>query len=609
MAIKPEASPRNDSNDVIRAILINIRVPELPYPAGKPADAEVPDWLPLLHSCWTEQREEQVISVLNAVTMTWSVRQVNAAYLADRVMDVFLRTSGLHLSLIQRIARLRFLLAWQIEVKGADGLNEASVLRQWLDSLQSLRGWSDSGGRAARQVLGQLDELSVVVDQCFSERALAPFERFSGQWRKDQQQKEGRIGKLRTRLLDTEQGASRQRAADQMSRALVGRALGKRKLPVAVIDFISKVWTPLLRQAAWKDGLAGDNVRHANKLLEWIVWIADPALSDNERDKLYQVGEHLGDKVREVWSRIQSDPIPESTLNGLELVMVARLKGQTLDLVSVTPHEFDERWLNLAATDTGAASHYAGQWFVKGEGGDEQRLFFLTLLEESQDVLLTNGEGVKLGLMAWTEFESGLASDKIRRLPDLNPFGDVVDQTVSALLRVLKTQMEKRREAKARAEAQAESLRAARAKAEQARQEAEALREAEAEKLRQQHLAEQQAAEAAETERLSRELYEAARVRVSALKLGSWIAIEPTAATEKPSDGLPIEALKLKLAVRLNATDKLVFVDRLGLNRTEYTSAALIEMIIAGTARTLSSEAEFEDTLSRVVGRIRVGRT
>ena len=37
MAMKQEASSRNDSNDVIRAILTNIRVPELPYPAGKPA--------------------------------------------------------------------------------------------------------------------------------------------------------------------------------------------------------------------------------------------------------------------------------------------------------------------------------------------------------------------------------------------------------------------------------------------------------------------------------------------------------------------------------------------------------------------------------------------
>ncbi|MGQ7274803.1 DUF1631 family protein [Marinobacter sp. V034] len=609
MAMKQEASSRNDSNDVIRAILINIRVPELPYPAGKPADADIPDWLPLLHSCWTEQRNERVINVLNAVKMTWSVRQVNAAYLADRVMDVFLKTSGLHVSLVQRIARLRFLLAWQIEVHGEQSLNDESVLRPWLDGLQSLRGWSDSGGRAARQLLAQLDELVVVADQCFGERSMEAFERFATQWRQDQLQKEGRIGKLRTRLLETEQGASRQRAADQMSRALVARALGNRKLPADVIDFISTIWTPLLRQAAWKDGLTSDNVRHANKLLEWIVWIADPALSDNERDKLYQVGEHLSDKVREVWSRIQSDPLPESSLSGLEAVMVARLRGQSLDLVPVEQRHVDERWLNLSATDTSAASGYTGQWFVKGSDEDEQRLYFLTLLEDSQDVLMTNGEGVKLGLMDWPEFEAGLKKGDIRRLPDLNPFGAVVDQTIAALVQVLRSQVEKRREAKAKAEAQAEALRVARAKAEQARLEAEALRAAEAEKALQLQAEEQQAVEAAEAERLSRELYEAARAKVDALKLGSWIALEPTAASAKPSDGLPIEALKLKLAVRLNATDKLVFVDRLGLNRTEYTSAALIELIVSGAAKTLSSEAEFEDTLSRVVGRIRVGRT
>ena len=167
--------------------------------------------------------------------------------------------------------------------------------------------------------------------------------------------------------------------------------------------------------------MTSDNVRHANKLLEWIVWIADPALSDNERDKLYQVGEHLSDKVREVWSRIQPDPLPESSLSGLEAVMVARLRGQPLDLVPVEQRHVDERWLNLSATDTSAAAGYTGQWFVKGSDEDEQRLYFLTLLEDSQDVLMTNGEGVKLGLMDWPEFEAGLKKGDIRRLPDLNP--------------------------------------------------------------------------------------------------------------------------------------------------------------------------------------------
>jgi len=51
-----------------------------------------------------------------------------------------------------------------------------------------------------------------------------------------------------------------------------------------------------------------------------------------------------------------------------------------------------------------------------------------------------------------------------------------------------------------------------------------------------------------------------------------------------------------------------VFVDRLGLNRREFLQDELVNGIVEGRIRVLGSSAEFDDTLSRVVGRIRVGR-
>ena len=91
-------------------VLSGIRVPDLPYPAGKVAADAASDWRPLLLSCWTEQRDEPVTRVIRSVSLTWSVRQINSAYVADRIMDVFLKTSGLHPELALRIARLRFFL-------------------------------------------------------------------------------------------------------------------------------------------------------------------------------------------------------------------------------------------------------------------------------------------------------------------------------------------------------------------------------------------------------------------------------------------------------------------------------------------------------------------
>jgi hypothetical protein len=76
--------------------------------------------------------------------------------------------------------------------------------------------------------------------------------------------------------------------------------------------------------------------------------------------------------------------------------------------------------------------------------------------------------------------------------------------------------------------------------------------------------------------------------------------VEPDETSDEPA--------RLKLAVRINASRKLVFVDRLGLNRREFLEDALVEGIVEGRIRVLGTSAEFDDTLSRVVGRIRVGR-
>jgi hypothetical protein len=132
------------------------------------------------------------------------------------------------------------------------------------------------------------------------------------------------------------------------------------------------------------------------------------------------------------------------------------------------------------------------------------------------------------------------------------------------------------------------------------RQEQEAARQATLE--RQRHEAEHKrlADEQAEQERLYSEKTALAQKQVDNINLGGWILEE---------SGLPeTESVRLKLAVRTNASRKLIFVDRLGLNRREFLEDELVLGIVEERIRVLGGAAEFDDTLSRVVGRIRVGR-
>lgn len=599
---RPENPAPTAPTEHIDQVLSGIRVPDLPYPVGRVDADRRTDWRPLLLSCWTEQRDERVTRVLDSVQLVWTVRQVNAAYMADRLMDVFLKTSGLHPLLSTRIARLRFLLAWQLDLHGEEVFRGRFI--HWLDSLQDLRGWSDSGGRSARWLLDQLDDMVVSVSSSFEKGDMMPFEMFFEQWEKDAQRRNQQSHKLADRLLATEQGAARQKRAKQTVRALVGRAFGNRQLPPAIIRFVTEYWMPMLKQVVWEQGTDSDPWKHGSKMLEWLVWIGDPTLSDKDRNRLYHVGEQLADKLAAVWKSAMGSTLPAAAFAGIEQVMVARLRGESPQREPALPGAgnfgFDTAWLDLQPPPPEEVAPVAHHWYVEGEGHREQRRYFFTLLEETCEVLWTNGSGVKLGTMTWQDFSKALDDGTLRPLPELNPFGQVLSDTLQSLGKVWRRQKQQRDEAAREARERAAALRREKEAGEARRRQEQAARKAEEDRLRREAEEQRLAEEEAARQRLVIEREDKARKLVDAIKLGGWISVEP-------GDKQP-EPRRLKLAVRINASRKLVFVDRLGLNRTEYLADELVADVVAGRVRVLNGSAEFDDALTRVVGRIRVGR-
>lgn len=580
-----------------------IRVPDLPYPVGKHRAESEPDWRPLLLSCWTEQRDERVTRVLRSVDIAWTVRQVNSAYLSDRIMDVFLKTSGLHATLVGRIARLRFWLAWQLDRSGAE-IFGSGVLLDWLDNLQEWRGWSDTGGRSSRLLLDQLDSLVIAVSASFEAKNPEPLETYCRQWLEDTHKRNDQVARLRERLFETEQGASRQRLADQVARALIGRALRGRQLPPSITRFVRSDWYKVLKQSVWTDGVDSEVHRHANKLLEWMVWVGDPDLSDGDRNRLYHVGEQLGDRIREVWSRVLDQALPEQSLHDIQSVIVARIRGDVPDLSpalsSGSDFSWDESWLAAETLSADHADDYTGRWFFAGEGAKEQRRFFFALLPDSGEVLWTNGAGVKLGLQAWAEFEKAIQSGDIRPLPRPTPFGEVLSETLEILSKVCSRQQAQREEAAREARAKAEALRKEKEAAELQRKEEEFARQQALARAQEEAERQRMADEQAVQERQQKEAEQLAEKQVESISLGGWIVLT--------QNDQQIDPVRLKLAVKISASRKYVFVDRLGLNRRELLQDELVAGVVNGSIRVLGSSAEFDDTLSRVVGRIRVGR-
>lgn len=585
-------------------VLSSIRVPDLPYPVSGDCDTKAGAWQTLMGDFWQQQSDARVNDLVSAESSVFSVRQVNAAYLADRVMDVFLTSSGFHLELTRRLARLRFYLAWQLDEKGAAAFSDRFLAA--LDDLQYWRGWSPNAGRSARALAEQLDDMTVAIAQTFTQHKGANADDFFQRWSELTRRQKAQTNHLHERLLTTEQGAARQRYADQTARALVSRALQGRRLPAAFNHFIERYWLPLLIRALRDGGIDGSDFRHGRKLLEWLVWLGDPELSDGQRDRLYQVGEQMTDRLLEVWQRIMDTALSASILYDIQLAMMERMRDSShCELASteacIAAIAADQRWLGLKAPLVADIKAASGRWYVMSQDGTEQRRYFFALLPDTAEILWTNGAGVKLGFQDFSEFCAQRERGQIRPLQDSVAFSGVLKQILSVLAAAAAQQKRERATAAAAANARAEALRRERQQREDQHQQQLAARKAEAERLRGQAESQRLAKATAEQEMALQQRLRLAEKQVFGLNPGHWIVI-----LDPVIRAAGVE--RMKLAMRLSTRHKMVFVDRLGLNQREFQEQELIDYIAAKQIRVLESGVNFEDTLSDVVGRIRGGQ-
>ncbi|MEH6356037.1 MAG: DUF1631 family protein [Marinobacter sp.] len=584
-------------------VLSSIRVPDLPYPVSGDCDTSADAWRALMAQFWQKQSDARVNDLISAESGVFNVRQVNAAYLSDRLMDVFLTSSGFHLELASLLARTRFYLAWQLGEKGSAAFSDNLLAA--FDSLQYWRGWSPGTGRSARVLADQLDDMTVAITEAFAQKKSASADDFFQRWSELTRRQKAQTNHLHDRLLTTEQGAARQRYADQTARALVSRALQGRRLPAAFNEFIEKYWLPLLTRALRDGGIDGSDFRHGRKLLEWLVWLGDPALSDGQRDRLYQVGEQMTDRLMEVWQRIMDMALSANTLYDIQLAMMERMRDSSnCELHStdacIGAIAADLHWLGLKAPPASDIDAASERWYVMSRDGAEQRRYFFALLPDTAEILWTNSAGVKLGFQDFSQFCAQRERGEIRPLQDSVAFSHVLQQTLVVLVAAAAQQGRERAAAAVAANARAEALRRERQQREEQDQQQLAARQAEAERLRCQTENQRLAKAKVQEEMAWQQRLRMAEKQVFGLNSGHWIVIlDPSIR----SAGVE----RMKLAIRLITRHKMVFVDRLGLNQREFQEQELAEHIAAEKIRVLDSGVNFDDTLSDVVGRIRGG--
>lgn len=522
-----------------------------------------------------------------------------ATGLVDRFWEEWQRGCGLHETALAALAPLRG------ELSAA-----AASLPCWLNTpahpvwaaLSTLHqvalGYQPELGRAAARLLAELEQWPAAVAGGGWAAAAADG---AARW----QQEQTRVQRLEQRLIDVERGQLRARRAQQQAAQFLNRQLSGKQLPRSLNEFFSDTWCQELQWCVLQFGPDSAQWHQRAALTARLVASLQPDGDDPaQRQRLYALIPDLGPELRDILgARAADQHLLERQLAAVEAQHLAVLRGQPLDYAPFALSSDADPWL---APGTSISSELLarvealapGQWFLSADSEPASRIKLVLKLDDSGQLLFANRLGVKAGQKSFEEFAFLLAVGDVVPLP-------AADCAAQALLRVLErlvedynAQQQLRSQARERTETDARRRVEARTKAiAEAKALAEAGVQATARQAREQEIArrrdaqEQQGADAAQRQKTARQQ--------ALLPVGSWVELHDELGASQ----------RLKLAVKLPSSGKMIFVDREGVRRAEFAPDAFSARLLDGSLRILDQGPQFEDTLARVVGSLRRDRS
>ena len=585
-------SAKGLSVPLISEITKELRIPELKYETSN-----------------TGETEETIISVCNFLqehaeanlgasliktfepfsdTYNLSPRIYNAMFVCDRLADVFYRKANIDETLKTQLSGWRFGLA-RVLIKFPELLeDEDNPIFSLVDEIcASQIGWTPEPKRVSQVVIDRLVEINQVISSLDSP-SYKPFIELQDKWVSEQEKQTTRLSLLFDRLIKTEQGAANSRYASQFSQFTLQSLTKNKSLPEPICQFLMKSWLNVLRCTLLKN--EKDQWKRAEELTRRFISIFS-AKPTQKRDSLFGMAEGLVDEMAGLTTTLGIETANDDW-ESIQQHLIMMLQGNSVNSTSLDVEDSTINFNTEITLSNDDLDKLLNQWFfikpLDQPGGEVNRLKFSQYFADSREILWMNHAGMKSMIMSCESFKQLTSAGDIKPIPPCYQLSQVFKETLKGLSKVAKAQNDARERAKAKAQAEAEQLKAAK---EQALEEVR-LKKLEAEKL----LNEQRLKEAEKT-RLIRE--QAALKIASELTLGAWISI---VGDESAESG------KYKLVVKINATDKFIFVDKLGLKKIEIKTPELIKRMVKGEIKVLNDGVVFDDTLTRVIGAIRVGR-
>jgi hypothetical protein len=533
------------------------------------------------------------------------------ATLAGLFCSKWQRQSGLHNQFLAALEPLQQALA---ALPAAEWIGSAQhPLWRLLELLQiSGAGYQPELGRAGEKLIADLQPQWTALDRGDWKTAAVLAE---AQW----QQEQNRLQRLEQRLIDSERGLLRSRRAQQQAARVLNRALAGKRLPESILAYMHDAW---FRELQWCLLQFGEESAEWQSRIDLtgrlIESLQDPGDDIEQRQHLYALIPDVGAELRATLStHAPESNVLEQQLALIETHHLALLKGRPLTAVPCKLITNDDPWADASTTISRdllsqVETLELGTWFLLRDGDDEVRVKLVLKMDDTAQLLFVNRVGVKALQKTFEEFAYLLAIDNVAALPPADHARIALRQLLAQLAQrgverqraraenerqereaKLKAAEEAQRRwaAKEKALAEAAALAAAQEEAAlQARREAE-QRAREQEQLRRHALQQEQIGD---TEQRLRN----ARQHATLLAVGSWVEFYDEVGA----------AQRLKLAVKLPSSGKLIFVDREGVRRAEFERDIFAEKLIEGSAHVLDAGPQFEDTLARVVGGLRRDR-
>lgn len=435
---------------------------------------------------------------------------------------------------------------------------------------------------------------------------------------------QSRQQRIEQRLVDSAYGQWRSQRARQQVAQLLNRSMAGRQLPPDLAEWLQTEWFNELQWCLLHHGDTGSAwQRRADATVKLIASLQPPGEDAAARQTLYSLIPEASAELRALLAeRAHSGSAVDDALARIEAQHLLLLKGrkpaaQPFKLISV-----DSLWFADISLSRELLARIeeleVGQWFVLREAQD-QRVKLILKQPEGGELLFVNQLGIKALQISTEEFAYRLGADVAAALPSDDFWRAALAETLQALgaradsdaavraekaaaLNRQRDEVRQRVEHDARQRAIARAKAAAEAKQlaeEQARSEAAVAQQiaAEEQRLRDQEQARRRELQARQAGDDAHRL-RATRLQVATLVIGQWIEFHDETG----------QLQWLKLAVKLQTSGKLIFVDREGIRRADLNRDQLVERLLAGSARITEQGPHFEDSLSRVVDGLRRDR-